>query len=96
MKLSDIFTFLKESKLFTTIKEKVVKLLYSKKDELVDVIEEYINEKSDTVKEKAINFIMEHIELKFPYKFFKGSIRKVLDKNFDKLVDFILAKLQEI
>lgn len=96
MKFKDIFTFLKESKLYAEAKTRVVALLKTKKVEFKGLAETYLKEKSPIIKENTINFIMEHIELKFPYKFFKGKIRKVLNKNFDKLVEFILAKLQEV
>jgi hypothetical protein len=95
-KFTDLFTFLKENKVFAEAKGRVAELLLTKKEELKAMVEEYLKEKSPILKAGAISFIMDHIELKFPYKFFKGSIKKALDKNFDKLVDFILIKLQEI
>ena len=96
MKFTDIFTFLKENKVYAEARARVAELLLAKKEELKAIIEEYLKEKSPIIKEGAIAFIMEHIELKFPYKFFKGTIKKAIAKNFDKLVEFILVKLQEI
>lgn len=96
MKFNDIFTFLRENKLFAEARARVGELLKSKKNELKAYAEEYLKEKSGIVKENAINFIMTHIELKFPYKLFKGAIRKALSKNFDRLVEFILIKIQEV
>lgn len=96
MKFTEIFTFLRENKVFAEARARVADLLLSKKDELKAIVEEYLKEKSPIIKEGAIAFIMQHIELKFPYKLFKGTIRKAIAKNFDKLVEFILIKLQEI
>jgi Glu-tRNA(Gln) amidotransferase subunit E-like FAD-binding protein len=96
MKFTEIFTFLRENKVFAELRARAVDLLLAKKDDFKAIIEEYVKEKSPAIKEKAVAFIMNHIELKFPYKLFKGTIKKNLNKNFDKLVEFLLAKLQEI
>ena len=95
-KVTFIFTFLKETKVYAELRARALELLVREKDNLKAYIEEYLKEKSPLVKERVIDYIMDHIQLKFPYKFFKGQIRKALEKNFDKLIEFLLAKLQEI
>ena len=94
--LANIFTFLKENKVYAETRARVLDLLATKKEELKAIVEQYLKDKSPIVKAGAISFIMDHIELKFPYKLFKGAIKKALDKNFDKLVDFLLVKIQEV
>lgn len=95
-KFSDIFTFLKENKLYAKVRAKVVDLLMDNKDELAAYAEEYIKQKSPAVKVAITDFLMEHVKFGFPYNLFKGRIKKIIVKNFDRLVEFILAKLQEI
>ena len=93
---ANIFTFLKENKVYAEARDRVLDLLAVKKEELKAIVEQYLKDKSPIVKAGAISFIMDYIELKFPYKLFKGAIKKALDKNFDKLIDFLLLKVQEI
>lgn len=92
----NIFTFLKDNKVYAEIRAGVLELLVKKGQELQAFVEQYVKEKSPEVKEATITWVMDHIELKFPYKLFKGKIKKALDKNFDKVIEFILAKIQEI
>lgn len=92
----NLFTFLRENKIYAKLREKVMVLLNKKKEETVEKVEEYLREKSPVAKEKLINWIMENIELGFPFNLFRGKIKKTLEKNFDKLVQFILLRLQEI
>ncbi len=95
-KFSEIFTFLKETKLYARVRGKVVDIIAEKKDEFVAYVEEYLKEKSPALKVTLIDFIMENAKFGFPFNLFKGRIKKVIDKNFDRLVDFVLVKLQEI
>ena len=92
----NLFTFLRENKIYIRLREKAMVLLNKKKKETADKIEEYLRDKSPIAKEKLINWIMNNVELGFPFKLFKGKIKKTLEKNFDKLVQFILLRLQEI
>lgn len=92
----NIFTFLREHNVYNKIKEKAFALLADKKDDIKALVEEYIKEKSPAVKEGLIGWLMDHMELGFPYNLFKGTIKKVLNKNFDKLTVAILSKLQEV
>lgn len=94
--LADIFTFLRENKVYAEARARVLDLLATKKEELKSIVEQYLKDKSPIIKAGAIAFIMDHIELKFPYKLFKGAIKKAIDKNFDKLIDFLLLKIQEV
>lgn len=95
MKFSEIFTFLKENKIFLTVKTKMLKIFDKHKFELQDKTNTYIQEKSPAVKEKLINFIVKNIDLPIYIKPFKGLVKKTLDKNFDKLINFILEQVNK-
>jgi len=85
----NLFTFLKENKILVVIKTKMLKV----KEKLQDKANVYIQEKSPEAKTKLVNFIMTNIDLPIYLKPFKGIVKKTINKNFDKLVDFILAKI---
>ena len=63
------------------------------KEKLQDKANIYIQEKSPDAKTKLVNLIMTNIDLPIYLKPFKCLVKKTIDKNFDKLVDFILAKI---
>ena len=92
----NLFTFLREHKIYARIRERAMVLLNKKKEEIADKVEEYLKDKSPVAKEKLVNWILANIELGFPFNLFKGKIKKTLEKNFDKLVQFLLLRLQEI
>ena len=92
----NLFTFLRENKIYARLRERVMVLLNKKKEEIADKIEEYLRDKSPIAKAKLVNWIMANIELGLPFNLFKGKIKKTLEKNFDKLVQFLLLRLQEI
>ena len=92
----NLFTFLRENKIYARLRERAMVLLNKKKEEIADKIEEYLRDKSPIAKAKLVNWIMANIELGFPFNLFKGKIKKTLEKNFDKLVQFLLLRLQEI
>ena len=102
----NLFTFLRENKIYARLRERAMVLLNKKKEETVDKVEEYLRDKSPIAKAKLVNWIMANIELGFPFNLFKGKEipNKCLfkcstnhaEKNFDKLVQFLLLKLQEI
>lgn len=96
MKLSDIFTFLKEGNIVSKLKVKLGLLLLDKKEDLKTLVEAYIKDKAPEAKTVAIEFIAEHIKLGFPLSLFKKTIVKTIDKNFDALVDFIVDKIKAI
>ena len=45
------------------------------------------------IKEVIIDYFLSKIVLPIYLRPFKGIVRKVIDKNFDKLVDFLMSKL---
>ena len=92
----NLFTFLRENKIYARLRERAMVLLNKKKEETVDKVEEYLRDKSPIAKAKLVNWIMANIELGFPFTLFKGKIKKTLEKNFDKLVQFLLLRIQEI
>lgn len=99
----NLFTFLKDNNILVFVKEQIVKIIGKnkdkitvKKEELKEVAENYIKNKTPQAKEIAVNFIMSNIKLGFPYNLFKGKIKKIIEKNIDKIAEFILAKIQEL
>lgn len=92
----NIFTFLRENKVYLEVRARVYDLLVEKKREAQALLTEYVKEKQPAAKTIIIGWIMDHIKLKFPYSLFKGKVKKSLEKNFDKVVEFALIKLQEI
>ena len=92
----NLFTFLRENKIYARLRERAMVLLNKKKEEIADKVEEYLRDKSPIAKAKLVNWIMANIELGFPFNLFKGKIKMTLEKNFDKLVQFLLLRLQEI
>lgn len=99
----NLFTFLKDNNILVFVKEQIVKIIGKnkdkitvKKEELKEVAENYIKSKTPQAKEIAVNFIMSNIKLGFPYNLFKGKIKKNIEKNIDKIAEFILAKIQEL
>ena len=92
----NLFTFLRENKIYARLRERAMVLLNKKKEETADKVEEYLRDKSPIAKAKLVNWIMANIELGFPFNLFKGEMKKTLEKNFDKLVQCLLLRLQEI
>ena len=87
----NLFTFLKENKILVVIKTKMLKV----KEKLQDKANVYIQEKSPEAKTKLVDFIMNNIDLPIYLKPFKGLVKKTINKNFDKLVDFILVQINK-
>lgn len=87
----NLFTFLKENKILVVIKTKILKV----KEKLQDKANIYIQEKSPEAKIKLVDFIVSNIELPIYLKPFKGLVKKTINKNFDKLVDFILVQINK-
>ena len=99
----NLFTFLKDNNILVFVKEQIVKIIGKnkekitvKKEELKEVAENYIKNKTPQAKEIAVNFIMSNIKLGFPYNLFKGKIKKIIEKNIDKIAEVILVKIQEL
>ena len=93
--LSKFFTFLKDNKILVMIKTKLLNKIEEIKEPLKDKIQKYINTKAPDVKEDLTEFIINKIDLPFYLKPFKGKIKKVINKNFDKLIEFINNNINE-
>lgn len=91
----NLFTFLKENKILVVVKTRLLKLFNKYKDDLQEKANAYIQDKSPDVKDKLVNIIINNIELPIYLKPFKGLVKKTINKNFDKLVDFILAQINK-
>ena len=87
----NLFTFLRENKILVVIKTKMLKV----KEKLQDKANIYIQEKSPEAKTKLVDFIVTNIDLPIYLKPFKGLVKKTINKNFDKLVDFILIQINK-
>lgn len=87
----NLFTFLKENKILVVVKTKMLKV----KEKLQDKANIYIQEKSPEAKTKLVDFIVTNIDLPIYLKPFKGLVKKTINKNFDKLVDFILVQINK-
>lgn len=81
---------------FNLLKKQLEKLVNKHKDVVIPKIEEYITEKTPECKDKLIAFILNNVDLPFPIKLFKKTIKKTLSKNIDKFVEFILLKIKNI
>lgn len=87
----NLFTFLRENKILVVIKTKMLKV----KEKLQNKANIYIQEKSPEAKTKLVDFIVANIDLPIYLKPFKGLVKKTINKNFDKLVDFILIQINK-
>ena len=96
MKFSKIFTFLKESSILVSVKTKLLKLIDKNKDKIKDKLEEYIADKSPNIKEKFISYLINNIELPIYLKPFKKLVKRVVEKNIDKLEQFILQQINNV
>lgn len=93
--LSKIFTFLKEKNILKIVKNELTKLLLKNEDKIKNELIEIIDKDAVEAKDKLVDFVMNNIELPFPAKLFKGTIRKTIDKNFNKIVKHIKDKLEK-
>lgn len=87
--LGNLFTFLKDNKILVTVKTKLLHKLEDLKEPLKEKVQKYIDTKAPEIKEELIEIIVNKIDLPFYLKPFKGKIKKVVSKNFDKLIQFI-------
>lgn len=92
-KLTKTFLFLKESEIVNEILEVLSPVIKENYKHFKTYATDYIKEKSAKVKENLINFILEKVSLPWYLKPFKNKVKKALDKNFDKVIDFILNKI---
>lgn len=93
--LGNLFTFLKDNKILVIVKTKLLHKLEDLKEPLKEKLQKYIETKAPEVKEELVEFILAKVELPFYLKPFKGKIKKVMNKNFDKLIEFINEKINK-
>lgn len=91
--LKKMFTFLKSSNILVKIKTALLPVIQEDINELKPKILSYINDKTPYAKEKLIDFILTKITLPWYLKLFKGQVKNTLNKNFDKVLDFILQAI---
>lgn len=87
--LDKLFTFLKDNRILVVIKTKLLTKVQEHKEPLKEKVQKYIETKAPEVKEELVEFILAKVELPLYLKPFKGKIKKVVNKNLDKLVEFI-------
>lgn len=91
--LKKAFTFLKSSNILVKIKTALLPVIQENINELKPKILLYINDKTPYAKEKLIDFILTKITLPWYLKLFKSQVKNTLNKNFDKVLDFILQAI---
>lgn len=85
-----MFVFLKDSSILVDIKTALLPIIQDDLKELKPKVLIYINDKTPYAKEKLIDFILLKVELPWYLKPFKSKVKSILNKNFDKVLDFIL------
>ena len=93
--LGKIFTFLKDNKILVIVKTKLLHKLEDLKEPLKEKVQKYIDTKAPEVKEELVEIIVNKIDLPFYLKPFKSKIKKVVNKNFDKLIQFINEQINK-
>ena len=93
--LGKLFTFLKDNKILVTVKTKLLGKIEEHKEPFKEKIQKYIDTKAPEVKEELITLLMDKVELPWYLKLFKKQVKKVVDKNFDKLVEFINEQINK-
>lgn len=88
--LKKTFTFLKDSSILVDTKTALLPIIQKDLKELKTKILIYINDKTPYAKEKLIDFILLKIKLPWYLKPFKNKVKKTLNKNFDRFLDFVL------
>lgn len=88
--LKKMFVFLKDSSILVDIKTALLPIIQDDLKELKPKILAYINDRTPCAKEKLIDFILSKVELPWYLKPFKSKVKNILNKNFDKVLDFIL------
>lgn len=96
MKFKQILTCLKEGTIMVEVKTKLLTLLEEKKEDIKKILELKTHEASDKYKEKVVDFIMAHIKVGFPMSLFKGKIKKTIEKNYNKIEEFIITQIEKI
>ena len=93
MKLSNIFTFLKENRILVEVKTSLLQVIEKEHEDLKPKLEVFIKDKTPIIKKVFIDYLLTKVSLPFYLKPFKPIVRKVLDKNIDKLADFLTKNL---
>lgn len=91
--LKKIFTFLKNSSILVDIKTALLPVIQDDLEELKPKILAYINDKTPYAKERLIDFMLLKIKLPWYLKPFKNKVKNILNKNFDKVLDFVLQAI---
>lgn len=91
--LKKIFTFLKESNILVDIKTALIPVLEKRVDEIKPIIIMYLRNKTAELKEHIIDYIMENIDLPWYLKLFKKGVKKHINKNFNKILDFTIQSI---
>ena len=93
--LSKVFTFLKDNKILVTVKTKLLGKIEEHKEPFKEKIQKYIDTKAPEIKEELVELILTKVELPFYLKPFKSTVKKVVNKNLDKLVEFINGQINK-
>lgn len=93
MKLNKIFTFLKENSILIDIKTALLPVIEKERKELKPKLEVFIKDKTPIIKTVFIDYLLTKVSLPIYLRPFKPIVRKVLDKNIDKLADFLTKNL---
>ena len=93
MKLSNIFTFLKENRILVEVKTSLLQVIEKEHEDLKPKLEVFIKDKTPIIKKVFIDYLLTKVSLPFYLRPFKPIVRKDLDKNIDKLADFLTKNL---
>ena len=93
MKLSNIFTFLKENRILVEVKTSLLQVIEKEHEDLKPKLEVFIKDKTPIIKKVFIDYLLTKVSLPFYLRPFKPIVRKVLDKNIDKLAYFLTKNL---
>lgn len=93
--LDKIFTFLKDNRVLVAVKTKLLTKVEEYKEPFKEKVQKYIETKAPEFKEELVEFILAKVELPFYLKPFKGKVKKVVNKNLDKLVEFINGQINK-
>jgi hypothetical protein len=96
MKLSKIFTFLKENEILVDVKTKLLTQLKEHKEEYKEKALLYLQERSVDTQSKLVDFIVDKVELPVYLKPFKGIVKKNIAKNVAKIASFIITTIEKL
>ena len=70
-----------------------VSVLEKRVDEIKPIVIMYLRNKTAELKEHIIDYIMENIDLPWYLKLFKKGVKKHINKNFNKILDFTIQSI---